>query len=298
MKGHPAPQLQEGALLPQGDRPSGRLPLGQILVEAGRLLPQEVEQILSHQRSQGQRFGEAGLALGLLTEDDLRYALSVQFDYPYLGPDSPLSSELVAAHRPDSAQAEQWRALRSQLMLRWLAHAPAPHALAVLSPDRGEGRSNAAANLAISFSQLGRRTLLMDADLRQPRQHELFKLGRGGGLSDLLADRARGEVIAPVPGLRNLAVLPAGTPAPNPQELLGRPQFGQLLQSLGQDYDLIVVDTPAASVCADAHTVAVRCGAALLMARLHATSLPRLADLQQGLQNYGVALVGSVLNEV
>ncbi|MEI7785439.1 MAG: chain length determinant protein tyrosine kinase EpsG [Betaproteobacteria bacterium] len=298
MKGHPAPQIQEGVLFERSEIATGRLPLGQILVEAGRLLPQEVVQILGHQSGRSQRFGEAGLALGLLTEDDLRYALSVQFDYPYLGPDSPLAAELVAAHRPDSAQAEQWRALRSQLALRWLRGAAPPHALAVLSPDRGEGRSNAAANLAISFAQLGRRTLLMDADLRQPRQHELFKLGRGGGLSDLLAERARGEVIAPVPDLRCLAVLPAGTPAPNPQELLGRPQFAQLLHALAQEYELIVVDTPAASLYADAHTVAQRCGAALLMARLNATSLPRLARLRQGLQDYDVALVGSVLNEV
>jgi protein-tyrosine kinase len=298
VKGHPAPQVQEGVLLSRSDMAGRRLPLGQILLEAGRLLPQEVEQILSHQRGGGQRFGEAGLALGLLTEDDLRYGLSVQFDYPYLGPDSPLAAELVAAHRPDSAQAEQWRALRSQLALRWLSRASPPYALAILSPDRGEGRSHAAANLAISFSQLGRRTLLMDADLRHPRQHELFKLGRGGGLSDLLADRASAEVIAPVPGLRCLAVLPAGTPAPNPQELLGRPRFAQLLHGLSQDYELIVVDTPAASACADAQSLAALCGAALLMARLNATSLPRLVRLQQGLQACGVALVGSVLNEV
>ncbi len=298
MKGHPAPQVQEGVLLSRSDMAGRRLPLGQILLEAGRLLPQEVEQILSHQRGGGQRFGEAGLALGLLTEDDLRYGLSVQFDYPYLGPDSPLAAELVAAHRPDSAQAEQWRALRSQLALRWLSRASPPYALAILSPDRGEGRSHAAANLAISFSQLGRRTLLIDADLRNPRQHELFKLGRGGGLSDLLADRASAEVIAPVPGLRCLAVLPAGTPAPNPQELLGRPRFAQLLHGLSQDYELIVVDTPAASACADAQSLAALCGAGLLLARLNASSLPRLVRLQQGLQACGVALVGSVLNEV
>ena len=285
-------------MLSRSDVAGGRLPLGQILLEAGRLLAQDVEQILIHQRGGGQRFGEAGLALGLLTEDDLRYGLSVQFDYPYLGPDSPLAAELVAAHRPDSAQAEQWRALRSQLALRWLSRASPPHALAILSPDRGEGRSHAAANLAISFSQLGRRTLLIDADLRHPRQHELFKLGRGGGLSDLLADRASAEVIAPVPGLRCLAVLPAGTPAPNPQELLGRPRFAQLLHGLSQDYELIVVDTPAASACADAQSLAALCGAAMLMARLNATSLPRLVRLQQGLQACGVALVGSVLNEV
>jgi protein-tyrosine kinase len=286
-----------GAELSLAGEQAGRQRLGQILVEAGRLLSSDVDHILTHARSHGMRFGQAGLVTGLLTADDLRYGLSVQFDYPYLGPESPLAAELVAAHRPDSAQAEQWRALRSQLSLRWLALAPRPHALAVVSPDRREGRSVSAANLAISFSQLGLRTLLIDADLRQPRQHELFRLGAVAGLSDLLAGRAGGEVIAAISELRGLSVLPAGTPPPNPQELLARPAFDRLLGSLAQPFDLMVIDTPAAAHYADAQTVAARCGAALLMARQHSSSLPRLAQLRQGLHEFGVNLVGTVLHE-
>ena len=297
MKEHNAQSLA-GAELSLAEEPAtGRQRLGQILVEAGRLLPSDVDRILAHARSHGMRFGQAGLDMDLITPDDLRYGLSVQFDYPYLGADSPLAAELVAAHRPDSAQAEQWRALRSQLSLRWLALAPRPHALAVVSPDRSEGRSVSAANLAITFSHLGLRTLLIDADLRQPRQHELFRLGAVAGLSDLLAGRAGGEVIAAIAELRGLSVLPAGTPAPNPQELLARPAFSRLLDSLAQPFDLLVIDTPAAAHYADAQTVAARCGAALLMARQHSSSLPRLAQLSQGLHEFGVNLVGTVLHE-
>jgi len=275
---------------------AGRI-LGQILVESGRLSADDADRIAKFQLDSPARFGEAGQALGLLTEDDLRYALSVQFDYPYLGPGSGLSRELVAAYQPQSPQVEELRALRSQLALRWFATGPDRKGLAVLSPGRGEGRSHLAANLAIVFSQLGERTLLIDADLRTPRQHQLFDLGRRAGLSDLLAGRAGLEAVAPIPALRDLAVLPAGTLPPNPQELLGRPQFLTLLQSLGEAHDVIIFDTPAASHCADAHTVAVRAGAALLVARQGQTSLPKLAHLTQGLREFGVGVLGSVLNE-
>lgn len=271
--------------------------IGQILVESGRLSADDAERILEFQRDSRARFGEAGRALGLITEDDLRFALSVQFDYPYLGRDSGLSRELVAAYQPSSHQVEELRALRSQLMLRWFSTSPDHKGLAVVSADRGEGRTYLAANLAIVFSQLGERTLLIDADLRTPRQHQLFDLGKQAGLSDLLAGRAGLEAIVPIPALRDLAVLPAGALPPNPQELLGRPQYLRLLQSLDEDYDVIIMDTPAASHCADAHTVAVRAGAALLVARQGVSSLPKLAQLTHGLREFGVGVVGSVLNE-
>jgi chain length determinant protein tyrosine kinase EpsG len=271
--------------------------VGQILVESGRLSADDAERILVFQRDSRARFGEAGQALGLITDDDLRFALSVQFDYPYLGRDSGLSRELVAAYEPHSAQVEELRALRSQLMLRWFATAPGRRGLAVVSADRREGRSFLAANLAIVFSQLGERTLLIDADLRTPRQSQLFGLGKQAGLSDMLAGRAGLEAVTPIPALRDLAVLPAGAQPPNPQELLGRQPFHKLLQVFAEDYDVILMDTPAASHCADAHTVAARAGAALLVARQGQSSLPKMAQLTQGLRDFGVGVLGSVFNE-
>lgn len=272
--------------------------MGQILVESGRLSATDAERIAAFADEKRIRFGEAARVLGLITEDDLRFALSVQFDYPYLGPGSGLSRELVAAYQPASPPVEQLRALRSQLMLRWFSTAPDRRALAVVGAGPGEGRSYLAANLAIAFSQLGQRTLLIDADLRHPRQHELFDLGQRAGLSDLLAGRAGLEAVVPIPALRDLAVLPAGALPPNPQELLGRSHFADLLESLAEDYDVILLDTPAASHCADAHTVAVRAGAALLVVRQGVSSLPRLAQLTQGLREFGVGVIGSVLSEV
>ncbi|MDB5963543.1 MAG: epsG [Polaromonas sp.] len=275
---------------------SGRS-MGMILVDAGRLTPLEAERIAEFQQGADSRFGDAGRALRLLTDDDVRYALSVQFGYPYLPSDSNLSRELVAAYQPASRSVEQLRALRSQLMLRWFGTGADRRGLAIVSAGPGEGRSYIAANLAIVFSQLGERTLLVDADMRSPRQHHLFNLGKHAGLSDMLAGRAGAEAVVGIGALQDLSVLPAGAIPPNPQELLGRQDFSRLLQSLGEDFSIIIIDTPPASHCADAHTVAVRAGAALMVARQDRSSVPEMSQFTHGLREFGVTLEGSVLND-
>ena len=183
-------------------------------------------------------------------------------------------------------------------MLRWFDAEAQRKALAIVSPGAGEGRSFIAANLAIVFSQLGENTLLIDADLRTPRQHELFKLRNNAGLSGLLAGRANAEAVVRVPSLLGLSLLPAGAIPPNPQELLGRPAFIETLLTVSRDFDVVIIDTPAASEYADAQTIAVRAGAALMLARKNRSSLPDLAQLTGSLQQSGATLVGSVLNDV
>ena len=271
--------------------------MGSILIDSGRLSTGNAEKILVSQRENGNRFGEAGRALGLLTEDDVRFALSIQFHYSYIPSGSSLSHELIAAYQPDSSSVEELRMLRSQLMLRWFNNAAHHKGLAVVSASAGDGRSYIAANLAIVFSQLGERTLLVDADMRMPRQHSLFSLGKRAGLSDILVGRAGAEAIANIDPLPNLSVLTAGAIPPNPQELLGRQNFSKLLLSLGEDFDVIIIDTPPATACADAHTVAVRTGAALVVARQDQSSMIQLGQFTHSLREFGVTLVGSVLND-
>ena len=272
--------------------------IGAILIDAGRLSQANAERIMIFQRENGLRFGDAGRALGLLTDDDVRFALSVQFNYSYITPESNLSRELVAAYQPSSPVVEQLRMLRSQLMLRWFDNGTDRKGLAIVSAGYGDGRSYIAANLAIVFSQLGERTLLVDADMRAPRQHKLFNLGKKSGLSDMLVGRAGPESVVGIGALPNLSVLPAGAIPPNPQELLGRQNFSKLLQSLGEDFDVMIIDTPPAVACADAHTIAVRAGAALVIARQDKSSMAQIAQFTNGLREFGVTLVGSVLNDV
>jgi receptor protein-tyrosine kinase len=275
--------------------------IGDILVAAGRLSAADAARILEHQQQDKLQFGDSALALGILTREDIDFALSQQFDYAYLtDQDTSLSPELVAAYKPFSRVGEDLRAVRSQLMLRWFNTGPAHKVLAVVSPDALEGRSFIAANLAIVFAQQGEHTLLIDGDLRASPtrgQHALFKLGKSAGLSGILAGRAGLEAIQPVPGLPGLSVLPAGAVPPNPQELLGRTAFGELLQTASQQFDVVIIDTPAGGDYADAEIIASRAGAAVLVARKNKSLVPQATLLARRLQDSGVALVGSVLND-
>ena len=272
--------------------------IGVILVDTGRLSVKDAEKVLRLQKDQGKRFGDAAIDLGLVTQDDIRFALSQQFDYPYLPDgDASLSDELVAAYKPFSPAVEKLRTLRSQLMLRWFNAERQNNALTIMSPSNKEGRSFIAANLSIVFSQLGERTLLIDADLRTPRQHELFKIDANAGLSGMLASRIGPEAVVRVPTLLGLSVLPAGAIPPNPQELLGRPGFTLLLESLIRDFDVVIIDTPAASEHDEAQLIATRAGAALMLARTNISSIPEVTQLARSLQQNGAMVVGSVLND-
>ena len=276
--------------------------LGGILVDSGLLKPEDAERVLLVQKEQNLRFGDAAVRLGLLTEADIQYALSRQFAYAYLrrvpGEKKPVSDELVAAYEPFSQRVEQLRAIRSQLMLRWFDKADQRQVLTVLGTERGEGRSYLAANLAVVFSQLGERTLLVDADLRHPRQHELFFLENKIGFSTILSGRSREEAIVRIPDLAGLCVLPAGPIPPNPLELLNRLNFDEFMIQVKSTFDVVIIDTPALSVGEDAAMIAVRTGAALAVARNAKTRVSAFNDLVQGLMNAGVSVVGSVLNDV
>lgn len=170
------------------------------------------------------------------------------------------------------------------------------NAVAVLSPARGDGRSSFAANLAVAFSQLGGRTLLVDADLRQPRQHTLFGLGSGGGLAQMLSGRNEALAVDPVPGLPALFVLTAGATPPNPQELLEGPGSARLLDDVRGKFDHIVLDTPAFANGMDGSVVAAACGAALLVLRPGHSALAAAQDLAAVATGGGALLAGVVLN--
>ena len=125
---------------------------------------------------------------------------------------------------------------------------------------------------------------------------DIFGLPGRVGLSSVLPGRAGWDAVREIKALPDLWVLPAGATPPNPQELLARPGFAKLIQALRSSYDVILVDTPAAENCADASTIAARAGAALMLACRDATSVPRVASLAEDLRQFGVTIVGAVLN--
>lgn len=269
--------------------------IGKILLDAGKITSEDVERILRLQKQRGIRFGEAALKLKLVTKEDVQLALATQFEYPYLGKsDSTFSKELIAAYQPFSAKVESLRALRSQLLLRWLD--PDRKILIMISPNRGEGRTYVAANLAVVFAQLGENTLLIDADLRAPRQHSIFNLPNRIGLSSLLSGRAGFEVIERIPSLGNLAVLPAGAIPPNPLELLSGAEFSHMLRELSEQFDVIIIDTPAGLPSADAQTVCAR-GMSLMVIHQDTTLMKQAKNFLDKINATNGEVIGTVLNQ-
>ncbi len=272
--------------------------IGDLIRELRNLDARQIELILRHQREHGVRFGEAAIALKLASREDVQWALSQQFHYPYAveGGLAGLSHELIAATDPFSEEAEVFRDVRSQLLMGVLAPDQPRRALAVLSPNAGDGKTFFAANLAVTFSQLGESTLLIDADMRTPRQHTLFGLQPGTGLSNILAGRATTEAVVAVPALPGLHLLTVGTLPPNPLELLQRASFGFVLQELLNRFDHVLVDTPAAAHGADSRVLAARCGAALVIGRRGRTRMDVLQALVAQVGRSHAKIAGVMLN--
>lgn len=273
-------------------------PIGDLIRDARNLSAAEVEKVLSYQREHGVRFGEAAVTLGLASPDDVLNALAQQFHYPLANAERRIASpELVTLLQPFSVQAEAIRAVRSQVTMRLAKPEALRQALAVISPAQGDGKTYFAANLAVALAQLGGRTLIVDADLRGPRQHEVFKVSNAAGLSSLLSGRAETQVIQPVEGVSGLFVLPCGPIPPNPLELIERPAFGLLVRELTAKFDHVVIDTAAASLGSDACVVAAKCGAALVLTRKHENKVSALQDLVASMAGSSVQLLGAVVNE-
>ncbi|OAM51205.1 chain length determinant protein tyrosine kinase EpsG [Methylovorus sp. MM2] len=281
-------------LTPQLDETSIDLSIGSLLLAMGKITPEDAERVMRLHDERGMRFGDAAKSLGLITEEDIQQVLSRQFSYPYLSSDQHnYSSELIAAYQPFSAKVEVLRAVRSQLMLHWFS--TGRRALPLTSANPGEGVTYLVANLAVVFSQLGKRTLLVDANLRQPRQHEIFRITEKQGLSDILAGRAGVEVVSKINAFENLSVLSAGTLPPNPQELVSRPEFQHLINSFAINYDVILIDTPSFSAGADTYAIAAMLGGTVLVARQSSTRVLDVATAVEQLKQNGTQIVGSVL---
>lgn len=295
----------EGQDLPSGGTPVEGASIGEVLAEiVGERSPWErgrAHQIAAVARQHRMRFGDAAVALGAATVDEVMQALARQFRYPsgFGGARSrpALSPEAVMLTQPYSPQAEAFRALRSQLIRQVFRPGQAGQTLAITSPDTGDGKTFLAGNLAMALAQMGGRTLLIDADLRGPRLHEVVRADNELGLSSVLSGRADLQCIQPVPFVTGLFVLPGGALPPNPLELIERPAFASLLRHLAARFDQVVIDTPAAIYGSDAQAIADRCAAALLVARRHASRLAPLQHLAAALAQGPARLAGLFLNE-
>lgn len=270
--------------------------IGKLFVDAGKMKPEDAVKVLHLHEEKGIRFGDAAIQLGLVNQADVNEVLSRQFDTRYLTPEHcKISREVAAAYEPFSTEVEELRALRAQLVSRGFGNTGTRRSIAIVGCDRSGGRSYLAANLAVTFSQLGQRTVLVDADMRNPRQHELFGVANAEGLSTLLAGRSDLGVIQKIPAMPELSLLTAGPVPPNPADLIARHSLADLMQQLATSYDLVLLDTPALGKNTDACSLAACAGAALVVVHRYRTRVKSLNGLIAALSS--TEILGTVLNK-
>jgi succinoglycan biosynthesis transport protein ExoP len=205
--------------------------------------------------------------------------------------------ELITQARPQSQMAESYRALRTSLLLTNLG-AP-PKVIMVTSALPQEGKSTTSINTAIVLAQKGVRVLLIDADLRRPSIHKTLGMGPRSGLSNVLTGSATlQQAIARSQILPNLFILPAGTPPPNPAELLASPHMREVLSELSLQYDHIVVDTPPTLSVTDAVVLSPRADAVILVIRSGQTTKQALRRSRDVLMRVNAKVAGVLLNAV
>jgi capsular exopolysaccharide synthesis family protein len=205
-----------------------------------------------------------------------------------------ITSKLITNFSPKSPISEAYRSLRTNILF---ANIDKPiKTLIISSSATKEGKSTTVANLAITMSQMGSRVLIIDADLRRPTIHTLFKIDRQIGLTNaLLGTYTLDEVIKPT-GIENLDVISAGDIPPNPSELLSSNAMRKALQILSQRYDLILIDSPPVIAVTDAAVLATRVDGVLLVVSSGYVTRNEVLRAMQLLGNVRANLIGVLLN--
>jgi len=207
--------------------------------------------------------------------------------------------ELVAQHLPKSQMSEAFRALRTSILLSQADHPP--QVILVTSALPREGKTTAAANLAVTLAQLGDRTVLVDADLRKPGVGRLLNLasGRHAGLSSYLAGVSSLDLVTvPHPAIPNLAAIPTGPLPPNPADLLSSHKFADAITELRTKYKFIVIDSPPVMAATDAVIVSVQTDGVLLVVRSGETPKEAFTRTRDLLCSVKCRILGVVLNAV
>ncbi|MCY2993762.1 MAG: polysaccharide biosynthesis tyrosine autokinase [Planctomycetota bacterium] len=207
-----------------------------------------------------------------------------------------LDPMLFAYYQPRSAGAEAYRAIRTALYFSSVGEGH--KVIQVTSPNPGDGKSTVTANVAVSIAQSGKRTLLIDADLRKPRQHKIFGVSPRVGLASVIARDAELADAIQDSQIRNLWILPCGPLPPDPAELLTSPRFPELLNLLRDQYDYVLVDSAPLLPVTDASVVAPRVDGVLLTVRLSKHGRPTAERAKEILNTLDATALGVVVNGV
>jgi capsular exopolysaccharide synthesis family protein len=200
---------------------------------------------------------------------------------------------LITLTEPKSAAAEAFRTLRTNLMFSSVEHPI--QTLLVTSPVDGEGKSDAVANLAVTFAQGGNKTILVDADLRRPSQHNIWGVKNRGLTTMMLDDAAMANPPLVESGIENLLLLPAGEDAPNPADLLSSKRMNEIIGILKARANYILFDSPPVLAATDAALLGIKLDGVLLVVKSGQSRRDQTAAAREALEQVHARVVGAVL---
>ena len=204
--------------------------------------------------------------------------------------------ELITFGLPRSMVSEAFRSIRTSILLSFSGNPPKK--IAISSPNPAEGKTMIAINTAIAFSQMGAQVLIIEADLRKPRAHRIFDHENGLGLSNFLSGHAELDSIIKKTGIPNLSCILAGTLPPNPSELLGSCIFKDMIESLSDRFDHIILDAPPILGFADSVILSTSVDGVILVVQGGKTPRETLQRAKDVLVQVNAKILGVVINRV
>lgn len=212
-----------------------------------------------------------------------------------------MRNELITFTSPKSSVSESFRTLRTNI--QFINASNKLKSMLVTSTVPGEGKSWVSANLAITFAQAGKKVILVDADMRKGRQHEVFELSNENGLSNYLVSEVEddkidlGDYIKPTI-VENLYVMTAGIVPPNPSELLTSKKMSDLIKALEKSADIVIFDGTPSTIVTDALIIARSIGSTLIVSSHKQTKIEDLKQIKKAIENVGGKIAGVVVNKV
>ncbi|MFC5405020.1 CpsD/CapB family tyrosine-protein kinase [Cohnella soli] len=202
--------------------------------------------------------------------------------------------KLVAIANPSSRHAESYRTLRANI--QFASRDRKLKVVLVTSSKPGEGKTTTAGNLAVLYAQLGKKTLLIDANLRKPDLHRYFNVANRFGLTNVLSEEAILEHAVTANVYPNLTLMTSGSPTAFPSEMLASERFAQLMATLRELYDIIIVDAPSSLGTADSQQIATMCDGSVLVVRRGASRRGEAHEAVAKLDHVHAGVIGVVLN--
>ncbi len=202
--------------------------------------------------------------------------------------------ELIVAQKPDSIPSEAFRTIRTRLQFAHISKGS--KTILITSSAPGEGKTTISINLAASFAQANKKTVIVDCDLRKPRLHSIFSENNSNGFLDYIFGQTNYEKIIKKTEVRNLDYITAGSVPSNPSEILGSPAMKSFIEKLRNDYEIIVIDSPPIMAVSDSEILARFVDICLLVVSANTSEIDWLKESMDLLKQENINLAGVLLN--